>query len=54
MQVQPRLVSMLEGGYGVSPESGHPLGTACASHVRALSQADGAAQAFDLVFDEWE
>ena len=34
-----RVVSVLEGGYGTTPEHKYSLGTACAAHVGALCEA---------------
>jgi acetoin utilization deacetylase AcuC-like enzyme len=50
MQVQPRIVSVLEGGYGVTPECNYSLGTACASHVRALTQGAASTKKLDVDF----
>ena len=35
-EIQPRIVSCLEGGYAVSADNKYALGTAGAAHVRAL------------------
>jgi acetoin utilization deacetylase AcuC-like enzyme len=34
--VPARLVSVLEGGYGITPKTQHSLATACCAHVGVL------------------
>jgi acetoin utilization deacetylase AcuC-like enzyme len=50
MKVQPRVVSVLEGGYGVSPECNYSLGSACTAHVRALTQGAASTKKLDIDF----